>query len=80
MEHIGDNLKSSKYSSIYSKSQELARIKEDIIKTTGFEPKSVMIKNNFLIIKANNDYEAVELRMCIGTLSRNSKYIIKIIS
>ncbi len=63
MEHISENLKSSKYSSLKKQSDNLVIIKNQIATETGITPEAVMIKNDTLIIRAKNNYEAVELRM-----------------
>jgi hypothetical protein len=60
MDHIKKDLK--KYGSFKSKLDELTLIKNKIKESTGIEVKSVSIKNNTLNIRANNNYEAVEMR------------------
>jgi len=37
-------------------------IKNKITKLTGIEPESVMIRQGTIIVKAKNNYEALELR------------------
>jgi len=66
MDHIKKDLK--KYGSFKSKLDELTLIKNKIKESTGIEVSSVSIKNNTLTIKANNNYEAVELRFKKNTL------------
>jgi hypothetical protein len=52
----------SKYRSLKSKADDLAVIKNKIIKITGFEPESVKLYKNTLTIKCKNKYEALEMR------------------
>jgi len=77
MDHIKNNL--DKYSEYKSKSTELDGIRRKIIKITGIIPVSLKIKNETLYIKANNNYEALELRMKIEHLNKYLSMNIKII-
>lgn len=72
MDHIKNNL--DKYSEYKSKSTELDSIRKKIIKITGISPASLKIKNETLYIKANNNYEALELRMKISSLEKNLEF------
>jgi len=69
MDHIKNNL--DKYSEYKSKSRELDSIRKKIIEITGISPVSLKIKNETLYIKANNNYEALELRMKISSLEKS---------
>lgn len=77
MDHIKNNL--DKYSEYKSKSTELDSIRKKIIEITGISPVSLKIKNETLYIKANNNYEALELRMKIEHLNKYLNMNIKII-
>jgi hypothetical protein len=69
MDHIKNNL--DKYSEYKSKSTELDSIRKKIIEITGISPVSLKIKNETLYIRANNNYEALELRMKISSLEKS---------
>jgi len=69
MDHIKNNL--DKYSEYKSKSRELDSIRKKIIEITGISPVSLKIKNETIYIKANNNYEALELRMKISSLEKS---------
>lgn len=77
MDHIKNNL--DKYSEYKSKSTELDSIRKKIIKITGISPVSLKIKNETLYIKANNNYEALEMRMKKEHLNKHLNMNIKII-
>lgn len=72
MDHIKNNL--DKYSEYKSKSTELDSIRKKIIEITGISPVSLKIKNETLYIKANNNYEALELRMKISSLEKSFEF------
>jgi len=72
MDHIKNNL--DKYSEYKSKSTELDSIRKKIIEITGISPVSLKIKNETLYIKANNNYEALELRMKIPSLEKSLEF------
>lgn len=60
MEHISKSLK--KYSQSKHQLVELDKIRAEIYKTTGINPISLKIQNNTLIVKVNNQYEALEVK------------------
>jgi len=62
MEPISKNQDLKKYSKLQSGASELVEIKNKITKLTGIEPESVMIRQGTIIVKAKNNYEALELR------------------
>jgi len=62
MEPISKNQGLKKYSKLQSGASELVDIKNKITKLTGIEPESVMIRQSTIIVKAKNNYEALELR------------------
>jgi hypothetical protein len=73
MQRVSDNL--GKYKEINTKKRELEQIRADIFQQTNIKPTSLKIINNTLVIRAKNQYEAIELR----NKYLNKRLIIKII-
>ena len=59
------NIKQSSYGDFKKGQNKLAEMKKYLIDKTGLVPKSIKISNSKVIIKANNNYEAIEIRMKI---------------
>ncbi len=74
MEPISKNQDLKKYSKLQSGASELVVIKNKITKLTGIEPESVMIRQGTVIIKAKNNYEALELRTKLATIEELKNY------
>ncbi len=74
MEPISKNQDLKKYSKLQSGASELVEIKNKITKLTGIEPESVMIRQGTVIIKAKNNYEALELRTKLATIEELKNY------
>ena len=74
MEPISKNQDLKKYSKLQSGASELVDIKNKITKLTGIEPESVMIRQGTIIVKAKNNYEALELRTKLATIEELKNY------
>jgi len=74
MEPISKNQDLKKYSKLQSGASELVEIKNKITKLTGIEPESVMIRQGTIIVKAKNNYEALELRTKLATIEELKNY------
>ena len=74
MEPISKNQDLKKYSKLQSGASNLVTIKNKITKLTGIEPESVMIRQGTVIIKAKNNYEALELRTKLATIEELKNY------
>lgn len=60
MEHISKSLK--KYSKSKQQLVELDKIRAEIYKATGINPVSLKIQNNTVVVKVNNQYEALSIK------------------
>ncbi len=74
MEPISKNQDLKKYSKLQSGASELVEIKNKITRLTGIEPESVMIRQGTIIVKAKNNYEALELRTKLATIEELKNY------
>jgi|GEM_PF-1633251 len=73
MEPISKNQDLKKYSKLQSGASELVEIKNKITKLTRIEPESVMIRQGTIIVKAKNNYEALELRSSTDKIMESLK-------
>jgi hypothetical protein len=59
------DIQQSSYGDFKKDQNKLEEIKKNILKKTGIEPKSVRLSSGKVIVKANNNYEAIEIRLKI---------------
>ena len=67
------NFQNSRKYDFKNKSDKLEKIKQHIISKTGYEPKSIRIVKDSVVVEAQNNYEAVEIRLKLGSyLEKNN--------
>lgn len=71
------NFKNSRKYDFQKKSDRLLQIKQYIIRKTGYEPKSIRSVKDGVVVEAQNNYEAVEIRLKLGSYLEKNKIKIK---
>ena len=70
-------LTGSKYLNYKNNQDKIKEIKQYVINKTSIKPDSIKISNGKFIIKTNNQYEAIEIRMKLSEyLSENNIKVI----